>query len=468
MRTFALLLMAASAAAAAAVAPGGSSAACATSDEVAAFQAATPAARAAYARTHRRSKDRSAWDARRRARLDALARSALSCASGTQLLSFFPQGGVVGRDLYLTNTVDLQAGDGILDPWCGSRTYDGHTGEDVVIRSFREQAIGVPVFAALDGRVKSVQEGMKDTSYGTQTLPWDNHVIVDAGHGQLQVYGHLRRGSVTVREGEWVVAGRQIGLTGSSGNSAWPHLHFTTMLDFQPTDPWAGACRPGASGWSDEKPAGDDLYVRDFMFSANGFAGHNDLPWDDATRTGTFAAGRRTLQFRVELGNADAVSRVSVRIRRPDGTVALADEGAATFRRWRQTWGTWAYPVDLGETGRWTLTVAFDGAPLVDAPFDVVAAAAAIVNRAPAPVTATLTRTASGARVCTVAQDLVHEDPDYDIVRYRYVWRAGGTAVRAVTSAGLVDVLPRTAPRDATCSVTPSDGRLTAATTTAG
>ena len=470
MRTFALLLMAASAAAAAAVAPGGSSAACATSDEVAAFQAATPAARAAYARTHRRSKDRSAWDARRRARLDALARSALSCASGTQLLSFFPQGGVVGRDLYLTNTVDLQAGDGILDPWCGSRTYDGHTGEDVVIRSFREQAIGVPVFAALDGRVKSVQEGMKDTSYGTQTLPWDNHVIVDAGHGQLQVYGHLRRGSVTVREGEWVVAGppdRPHGLERQLRMAA-PALHDDARL---PADGSVGRRVPPGRERLERREARRrrPLRPRLHVLRKRLCAGTTTSPWDDATRTGTFAAGRRTLQFRVELGNADAVSRVSVRIRRPDGTVALADEGAATFRRWRQTWGTWAYPVDLGRDG-----------PL-DADRRVRrrhARRRALRRRrgrsarsstaAPAPVTATLTRTASGARVCTVAQDLVHEDPDYDIVRYRYVWRAGGTAVRAVTSAGLVDVLPRTAPRDATCSVTPSDGRLTAATTTAG
>ena len=468
MRTLALILATlAAAGTAATLTATGSSAGCATSDEVASFQAGTPAARAAYARTHRQTKERAAWDARRRARLDALARSALSCASGRQLLPFFPQGGVVGRDLYLTNTVDVDPGSGILDPWCGSRTYDGHTGEDVVIRSFREQAIGVPVFAALDGRVLSVQEGMKDTSYGTQTLPWDNHVIVDAGHGQQQVYGHLRRGSVTVREGDWVVAGQQIGLTGSSGNSAWPHLHFTTMLDFQPTDPWPGGCRPGPSGWSEEPAVGDDLYVRDFTFSANGFAGHNDLPWDEAARTGTFVAGRRTLQFRVELGNADLVSNASVRIARPDGSVALADEAPATFRRWRQTWGTWSYPVELDRPGRWTLTVAFDGAVLVDAPFDVVTDAAAVANRPPAPVTATLSESPSGVRVCTVAQDLVHEDPDYDIVRYRYVWRSGDRVVRAVTSAGLADALARTAPRGATCSVTPSDGRVTAPTATA-
>jgi murein DD-endopeptidase MepM/ murein hydrolase activator NlpD len=416
-------------------------ASCATADEVAAYQASLPGpARRTKAQLRKR---------------DALARSALACASGRQPLPFFPQGGVIGRDLYLTNTVDLADGPGLLDPWCGTRTYDGHTGEDVVIRSFREQRIGVPVFASLDGQVRQVQEGMKDTSYGTQTLPWDNHVIVDAGHGQLQVYGHLRRGSVTVEPGDWVVAGQQLGLTGSSGNSSWPHLHFTTMLDFQPSDPWAGECRPGASGFVAEPAPGTELYVRDFTFSPNPFSGRADLPWDEAVRTGTFAAGRRTVHFRVELGNAASVSAVRVRFIRPDGSVARDDSPGIAFRLWRQTWGTWRYDVDLDRAGTWRLLVDFDGRTLVDAPFEVGQA----VNHPANAVTASL-----AGNVCSVTQDLVREDPDYDIVRYRYVWRAGGSVVRAVTSAGLADILPRTVRGDLTCSVTPGDGRLSGPT----
>jgi hypothetical protein len=54
----------------------------------------------------------------------------------------------------------------------------------------------------------------------------------------------------------------------------------------------------------------------------------------------------------------------------------------------------------------------------------------------------------------------------YDIVRYRYVWRAAGHVVRAVTAAGLADILPRTV-LGATCTVTPSDGRLAAPATLA-
>lgn len=46
---------------------------------------------------------------------------------------------MLGQDLTLVNSVDLDPSAGAtLDPWCGHRTYDGHTGEDVFVRSFRD------------------------------------------------------------------------------------------------------------------------------------------------------------------------------------------------------------------------------------------------------------------------------------------------------------------------------------------
>jgi murein DD-endopeptidase MepM/ murein hydrolase activator NlpD len=36
----------------------------------------------------------------------------------------------------------------------------------------------------------------------------------------------MRKGSVRVRKGERVAAGAVLGLTGNSGNSSEPHLHF--------------------------------------------------------------------------------------------------------------------------------------------------------------------------------------------------------------------------------------------------
>ena len=45
--------------------------------------------------------------------------------------------------------------------------------------------IGVPVFAALDGRVISVQDGEYDRRYGPTQSQFDNHVVVEHGHGPL-------------------------------------------------------------------------------------------------------------------------------------------------------------------------------------------------------------------------------------------------------------------------------------------
>ena len=69
---------------------------------------------------------------------------------------FYPMGGNVDVDLQHHNFVDLDPNpgfDAIVDFNCTPWTYDGHGGIDTILRSFAEQEIGVPVFAALDGIV---------------------------------------------------------------------------------------------------------------------------------------------------------------------------------------------------------------------------------------------------------------------------------------------------------------------------
>jgi murein DD-endopeptidase MepM/ murein hydrolase activator NlpD len=399
--------------------------------------------------------------------LAKLQRAALACTSGRQRFAFWPQGGRLDGDLYLTNTVDLDDDGALRDPWCGTRTYDGHTGEDVVIRSFREQAAGVPVFAALDGKVTKVQEGAKDTNYGSQTLPWDNHVQIDSGHGQMAIYGHLRRGSVKVKIGDWVVAGQQLGLTGSSGNSSWPHLHLTLFVDSQPVDLWSGPCNP-TSYWVDQPPVRTDPFARDFTLSAQPFSDRAGLPWDEGPRTGSFALGVRDLWFRSMLLNANAVSTQRIRILRPDGSVAQDTTGAPDWSRWRQTDAVWHARLNLDATGTWRIEVLLDGAKLLDQPFEVTAPGTAVVNRPPAGATPQLAQAANGAWTCQLDFDLLHGDPDYDLVRFRYVWRVGTKIVRSLTAGGLQDVLPRTfAGARPTCTVTTLDGASSGPTITA-
>ena len=380
------------------------------------------------------------------------------------LLGFYPQAGTLGQDLFVSNHVDLQEGPGILDFACSDDTYDGHSGQDTGIRSFREVAIGVPVFAALDGRVFSTQfaEG-SDLNWGATVSRFDNHIILDHGGGVYTIYGHLARRSIKVKKGQWVAAGAQIGLTASSGNSSGPHLHFTVQSQGVIFEPFAGECRPGSSGWSHQPALDRAAYVGNVTLSAKPFSGRRDIPYDEAVRTGTFVRGVRDMHVRVELrnwrGGAGTLS-----VTRPDGTTAATVAAAAP--NFQYGWTKARLRLDLAQLGRWTLRYSLDGTVLAEAPFDVVTTARQVRNRPPGAVTTSLEPAAPRAGevvVCRVSASLVAEDPDYDIVRYGYRWTVGGRVLRRVTSAALSDALRNDAARPGetlSCEVTPSDGKL--------
>ena len=126
--------------------------------------------------------------------------------------------------------------------------------------------------------------------------------------------------------------------------------------------------------------------------------------------------------------------------------------------------------ISLRPVGRWRLVVDVDGRSVADAPFRVVARPREVRNRPPNAIGVELVPPApSPASVvqCRVRTSLVTEDPDYDIVRYRYRWTVGGRLVRSVTSAALSDVLRQgaaVAGKSVRCSVTPGDGRVFGAT----
>ena len=379
------------------------------------------------------------------------------------LLPFYPQAGIIGQDLYFTNHVDVDPGPGVRDFACGSDTYDGHSGQDSGIRSFREVELGVPVFAALDGRVLSVQYGVGgDLNWGATVSRFDNHVILEHANDTTTVYGHLARRSIKVKKGRWVVAGTQIGLTASSGNSSGPHLHFTVRRDFEPFEPFAGACRPGGSGWATQPVVDRSPYVGNVTLSSIPFTGRRDIPFDEAVRTGTFVRGVRDVHARIEVRNWDGESGV-LTVTRPDGSIAATV--AAPAPNFEFGWTKQRLRLDLAQVGRWSVDYALDGVVLARAPFDVVATRRQVVNRPPAGVTASLEPAAPRASdvvFCRVATSLVTEDPDYDLVRYLYRWTAGGRVLRQVTSAALSDAIRRDAAKPGetlTCRVTPSDGK---------
>jgi murein DD-endopeptidase MepM/ murein hydrolase activator NlpD len=78
------------------------------------------------------------------------------------------------------------------------------------------------------------------TAAGTvASATWDGgfglKVDIDHGNGYHTWYAHLSRASVNA--GQRVTKGQLIALSGSSGSSTGPHLHYQLMHDGQPIDP---------------------------------------------------------------------------------------------------------------------------------------------------------------------------------------------------------------------------------------
>jgi hypothetical protein len=390
-----------------------------------------------------------------------------------QPYTFHPQAGTLWQDLFMNNFVDLDPSTGAKDWDCSGYTYNGHMGHDSDIKSFQEQVIGVPIFAALDGTVVDAHDGEFDrnTAAGPQKA---NYVVLDHGDTHYSLYWHMKTNSVAVTKGQVVRAGTQLGMTGSSGSSTAPHLHFESRYNGKPYEPYAGPCRAGTSNWVQQQPIRRGVYVSDIILSNGAFVGAAAFPpYDEATRTGTFLQGQQTVYFRLTVRALPALSYYRIRFRKPGGAIAL--DSTANFANssfYRTALYGFSYTLNLAEAGRWHLLVDINGQTVAEAPFDVVSSAAGIVNRAPNPVTLNFEPAAPAPNdviFCRVQTSLVAEDPDYDIVRYRYQWFVNGSEIRDVTSAALSDAIPKNSARAGeavTCTVTPSDGKASGAGTT--
>lgn len=399
-------------------------------------------------------------------------------ADGEPLLyPFFPQAGVLGRDLFLNNFTDQNPALELVRDWdCSDYTYDGHQGHDSLIRTFREQHIGVPVFAVRDGVVVDTHDGEPDMNTVWVTTSKANYVILDHGSGILAWYFHLKAGSVAVVPGQTVAAGTQLGLTGSSGFSNWPHLHFETRQNGVWYEPSSGPCRTGDSLWVSQPPVMRDFYVADFLLSPGELSIPDFLTFllDEAPRTGTFVKGRQTLSVRADLRNLPASAAYRATVLSPKGKVAAEITGVFGAPFQRLALALLHFDVNLDTLGNWRLRYEINGETVVDAPFRVVGTSKQVKNRPPKKVTARLSpRSPVEGQVmtCEVQTSLVTEDPDYDIVSYRYEWKVNGRVVRRVTSAALTDLLPAGTAKGkdkVSCRVVPSDGKKSGPATVAG
>ena len=104
------------------------------------------------------------------------------------------------------------------DPFTGQTK--GHTGIDIAVPT------GTPVRAALPGVVTKATYNAGGYGY---------YVMIDHGNGMVTLYAHNSKLLVSV--GDTVEAGDTVSLSGSTGRSTGPHLHFEVRVNGQRVNP---------------------------------------------------------------------------------------------------------------------------------------------------------------------------------------------------------------------------------------
>ncbi|MBO5137116.1 MAG: M23 family metallopeptidase [Spirochaetaceae bacterium] len=104
------------------------------------------------------------------------------------------------------------------DPFTG--VDSSHTGIDMAMSQ------GSPIKAAMSGKIIGIG----------YTNVYGNYVIIDHENGYQTLYAHMQK-PCTLKKGQYVNQGAQIGLVGNTGYSTGPHLHFTVYKNGKLIDP---------------------------------------------------------------------------------------------------------------------------------------------------------------------------------------------------------------------------------------
>lgn len=88
--------------------------------------------------------------------------------------------------------------------------------------------VGTPIVAAADGKIfKAGWQDANDHKVGFGLRVWQTAKI--DGKSVAIFYAHLSE--LAVKEGDVVTAGTRVGLSGNTGKSSGPHLHFEVRPD---------------------------------------------------------------------------------------------------------------------------------------------------------------------------------------------------------------------------------------------
>ncbi|MEM1370611.1 MAG: M23 family metallopeptidase [Pseudomonadota bacterium] len=288
---------------------------------------------------------------------DATVARAEARSDDDRLLLSLPVACQVGRDCFIQNYVDTDAGAGARDHRCGGATYDGHTGVDFRLASTRDIARRVGVLAAADGIVKGLRDGMADKLLTKQEFgsvakrECGNGVVLDHGNGWETQYCHLKRGSVRVKRGDRVRRGQRLGAIGTSGLSQFAHLEFAVRRNGTAIDPFtmqklgaAAVCQRSDQAvvglW--RVPVAEGLRYRQSVIIEAGFVGNRQATdnFEDGSLRQVAERNAPVLLFFGRVMNLAAGDRVRVEVSGPDGFAASSQ--SRQFEKPKATWSAFA------------------------------------------------------------------------------------------------------------------------------
>ncbi|MGA2297797.1 MAG: peptidoglycan DD-metalloendopeptidase family protein [FCB group bacterium] len=263
------------------------------------------------------------------------------------------------------NYVDHDPTSGLQDWNCGTTTYDGHRGTDIVNAPYAFYMMDnnqVEVIAAAPGTIIDRADGNFDKNCATNNLT-ANYVIIQHADGSVALYWHMKKNSVTSKTiGQTVVTGEYLGVVGSSGNSTAPHLHFevwSTSSSANLIDPYSGPCNNfnASSWWITQKPYTEPAIIKASLHTILPiFPGcpQTETPNEDSC----FSPGeniRAAIFFRNETTGTSA----NLRIANPDGTTYVSWIHNCTSNYLTSWW--WWYKTLPATAGTYTYEATYNG-----------------------------------------------------------------------------------------------------------
>lgn len=134
-------------------------------------------------------------------------------------------------------TARHRAPDGYRVPWAKGQSYNVTQAPDgpltTHLEPFSHNAVdfnmpeGTPVHAVRSGVVVGIVDSFKAGRLDRALLDKANYVNILQDDGTVADYAHLKENSIVVSIGQRVSTGDKLGLSGSTGYSSGPHLHFS-------------------------------------------------------------------------------------------------------------------------------------------------------------------------------------------------------------------------------------------------